>query len=77
MSTYTELNYEQAHDFVNKNVNKGFYWNGWDIVKFTENPNGFSQKNGMYRNDRWGFRVIIPCSDNGTWKVLSKYVESN
>ena len=74
MSNYTELDYEQAHNFVNDNADKGFYWNGWNIVKWTPNPNGYTQKNGMFRNGRWGFFVTIPCSDNGSWKVLSKYV---
>lgn len=74
MSQYSELNYTQAHDFVAKNSNLGFHWNGWDIVKWTPNANGFTQKNGMYRNGQWGFAVTIPCTDNGTWRVLSKYV---
>ena len=74
MSTYAELNYEQAHNFVSSNESKGFYWNGWDMVKWTPNANGFTQKNGMYRNEQWGFSVTIPLTDNGTWKVLSKYV---
>lgn len=71
---YTDLDYTAAHEFVGRNVNKGFYWEGWDIVKFTENPNGYTQKNGMYRNGKWGFYVTVPCSDQGTWKVISKYV---
>lgn len=74
MTNYTELNYDDAHKFVNNNASKGFYWDGWDIVKWTANPNGYSQKNGMYRNDQWGFFVRIPCTDKGTWAVLSKYV---
>jgi len=74
MPTYAELNYDQALAFVDGNVDKGFYWDGWDIIKWTPNPNGFSQKNGMYRNEQWGFSVRIPLTDQGTWKVLSKYV---
>lgn len=74
MSNYTELNYQQAHDFVNNNQSLGFYWDGWDMIKWTPSPNGYSQKNGMYRNDQWGFAVRIPCTEAGTWKVLSKYV---
>lgn len=74
MANYAELNYDQAHDFVAKNESLGFYWNGWDIIKWTANANGYTQKNGMYRNDQWGFFVKIPCSDMGTWKVLEKYV---
>ena len=74
MASYADLNYVEAHDFVEKNESLGFYWDGWDMVKWTPNPNGYSQKNGMYRNSQWGFAVKIPCTDQGTWKVLSKYV---
>jgi hypothetical protein len=74
MATYAELDYDQAHAFVDNNKSLGFYWDGWDIVKWTPSPNGFSQKNGMFRNNQWGFFVNIPCTDLGTWKVLSKYV---
>lgn len=74
MSNYTELEYDQAHAFVDNNEGLGFHWDGWDIVKWTPNANGYSQKNGMYRNGQWGFVVRIPCTDSGTWKVLSKYV---
>jgi hypothetical protein len=74
MSNYADLNYSQAHEFVESNASRGFYWNGWDIVKWTANPNGCTQKNGMFRNGTWGFAMTIPCSDSGTWKVLTKYV---
>lgn len=74
MSTYTELNYDQAHDFVARNKSKGFYWNGWDIMKWTPGPNGYMQKNGEFRNGTWGFTVKIPLAGNGVWKVLTKYV---
>jgi len=74
MASYADLNYAEAHNFVEKNESLGFYWDGWDMVKWTPNPNGYSQKNGMYRNSQWGFAVKIPITDQGTWKVLSKYV---
>ena len=74
MPNYAELNYSEAHDFVSRNGSLGFYWDGWDIIKWTANPNGYTQKNGMFRNNEWGFFVKIPCTDQGTWKVLSKYV---
>ncbi len=71
---YTELDYSAAHNFVDKNAGQGFYWSGWDIIKWTENPNGYTQKNGMFRNGKWGFFVTIPCGPQGTWRVLTKYV---
>jgi hypothetical protein len=74
MKDTVELNYDKAHNFVTKNQNLGFYWDGYNIVKWTENANGFTQKNGMFRNGKWGHSMRIPMSDNGTWAVLKKYV---
>lgn len=74
MSNYTDLNYQDAHDFVSKNKYRGFYWDGWTIVKWTKNPNGYSQTNGSFKNNEWGYEVRIPVSNKGTWKVLTKYV---
>lgn len=69
-----ELNYNEANNFVNKNNELGFFWNGWNIYKWTANDNGFMQKNGMYRNGQWGHAMKIPMTDKGTWMVLKKYV---
>jgi hypothetical protein len=74
MKDTVELNYIKAHDFVNKNHSLGFYWDGYNIIKWTENPNGFTQKNGMFRNNKWGHAMKISMSDKGTWAVLKKYV---
>lgn len=74
MAKTVELNYKQAHEFVSKNKNLGFFWDGWDIVKFTPNDNGFMQKNGMFRNGKWGHSIRISLKDSGTWAVLEKYV---
>lgn len=69
-----ELNYNQANAFVEKNTGIGFFWDGWNMFKWTANDNGFMQKNGMYRNGKWGHAMRIPMTENGTWKVLKKYV---
>jgi hypothetical protein len=74
MKDLVELDYTKAHSFVEKNSRIGFFWDGWDIVKWTENENGFTQKNGMFRNNKWGHSMKIPMTNSGTWKVLSKYV---
>lgn len=74
MKDLVELNYEKAHLFVQKNAKIGFFWDGWDIVKWTENENGFTQKNGMFHNNKWGHSMKIKMTDSGTWKVLKRYV---
>lgn len=74
MKDLVELDYTKAHSFVEKNARAGFFWDGWDMVKWTENENGFTQKNGMFRNGKWGHAMKIAMTDAGTWKVLKRYV---
>ena len=69
-----KLNYEQAHSFVERNKGLGFFWQGWNIVKWTKNDNAYMQKNGLFRNNEWGHAITIPLQDDGTWAVLNKYV---
>jgi hypothetical protein len=46
------------------------------MVKFTPNANGYVQTNGMFRNNTWGYATKIKMTENGTWKVLAKYVNN-
>ena len=75
MSNIVELNYAQAHEFVEKNKNKGFYWDGYTIVKFSPSKNGFTSKDGLYRNGQWGYSVRYNLKDNGTWEISDKYAK--
>ena len=69
-----ELSYDNANKFVEKNKSLGFFWNGWEMIKWTKNENGFMQKNGMFRDGVWGHAMRIPMTNDGTWMVLKKYV---
>ena len=73
-NSLVELNYDKANQFVEKNKHLGFFWDGWTIVKWTNNDNGFMQKNGMFRNGSWGHAMNIPMTEQGTWNVLERYV---
>jgi len=66
------INYDQAHTLVDKFPN--LFWEGWDIVEWKSNRDGFYKKNGMYRNGRWGTAVRYSPGDKG-WKVPKKYVD--
>lgn len=68
MKTIT-LNYSDAHKFVEQNSHRGYYWSGWDIVRWLPNHSGFTAKNGKYRNGTWGMSFTYPLSDDGTWQV--------
>ena len=66
-----ELNYKQAHEFVGKNARKGYFWDGWDIVRWVPNHLGYSMPNGSFRNGKWGLEFRSKVSDKGTWAVKS------
>ena len=70
MSTnYFELNYDDAHAYVDSMQHRGFYWDGWDIARWVPNQNGYSSKNGAFKNGRWGIVFRTKVSDAGTWRV--------
>ena len=66
---YLELNHDEAHEYVSTMSHRGFYWDGWDIVRWVPNHNGYSSKNGMFKNDRWGVTFRSKVSPSGTWRV--------
>lgn len=75
MKNVEELTYDQAHKFVELNKKSGFYWDGYTIVKWSPGYNGYAQKNGMFKNNKWGYANNYPITDRGTWLIPSKYVK--
>jgi len=75
MKNIEELTYKQAHDFVELNKKAGFYWDGYTIVKWSPGHNGYTQTNGMYKNNKWGYANSYHLTDKGTWLIPSKYVK--
>jgi len=71
------LDYKSAHEFVEKNKKNGFFWDGYTIVKWTRNDDGYMQKNGMFRNNKWGYILKYKLKDNGTWDISDKYARYN
>jgi len=67
------LNYEQANNFVEKNKNQGFFWDGWTIVKWSPSNNGYMQKNGLFKNNKWGYSNRYNFNTNGMWELNEKY----
>lgn len=68
MKTLT-LNYDEAHEFVESNKHRGYFWDGWNIVRWVPNASGFMKKNGMYRNNSWGLSYTFPFNNSGDWTV--------
>jgi hypothetical protein len=69
------LNYEQANNFVEKNKNQGFFWDGWTIVKWSPSNNGYMQKNGLFKNNKWGYSNRYDFNPNGMWELNEKYAK--
>lgn len=69
------LNYEEAHKFVEKNKKVGFYWDGYTLMKWTPGHNGYMQKNGMFKNNQWGYAQRYEINPSGTWEISDKYAK--
>ena len=76
MKDIVELDYSAAHKFVESNKKMGFYWDGYTIVKWSPGHNGFTQVNGMFRNNRWGYENKYNLTKRGTWLIPTKYVKN-
>ena len=74
MKNMTELNWKEAHKFVDKHKKEGFFWDGWTIVKWSPGHNGFTEVNGMFRDGKWGYSNKYQLTNKGTWWIPSKYV---
>jgi hypothetical protein len=71
------LDYDKAHKFVEKNKSQGFFWDGWTIVKWSPSNNGYMEKNGLFRNNKWGYSARFELKGNGTWELNEKYDKFN
>lgn len=74
MSKLVEMNYDQIHDFVNKNKSKGFFWDQYTVVKWSPGNKGYMQTNGLYRNGKWGYASKFSMTNKGTWLIPINYV---
>ena len=72
------VNYDNADEFVEQQQKQGIDvgWDGWTMVFWKENDNGFSDKNGARRGDAWGVEVRVEPDSAGLWNVPVKYVAS-
>jgi hypothetical protein len=69
------LDYDQAHQFVEKNKENNFFWDGYAIVKWSPSNNGYMQKNGMLRNGKWGYASYYHFNSEGVWELSDKYAK--
>jgi len=72
------VNVDGVEQFVTEQTRKGndVSWDGWTLLFFKANPNGFNDKNGAYRNGRWGVQARVDVDTDGLWKIPVKYVST-
>lgn len=71
------LDFSSAHKFVREQRRSGndVRWDGWDIVFWKPTHHGFTNKNGAFRNNRWGMETRVVVGIDGLWKVPGKNVK--
>ena len=51
-------------------LNKGkvsYFWEGYNIVQFTENGGAWASQKGSYRNGKYGYKKVFPVNSEGQW----------
>jgi hypothetical protein len=43
-------------------------WDGWNVIKYTKDPNGFSSVDGVFRKGMWFKKRVFPLTEKG-WAV--------
>lgn len=71
------LNSRGVEVFINrhKGRNQHSFWNNFDLVIWKKDHNGYTDKDGMFRNDTWGMAERIAVNSQGIWKLPKKYVK--
>lgn len=65
------LDYDEAHDFVDRE--KNFYWDGWDIMYWKPSRNAYSSPEGLFRKGSWGFSKRFTANSDGVWGVSDRF----
>lgn len=70
------INYDKSEAFVSEQRARGsdVRWDGWDMVFWKPFSGGFYEKNGEYRNGRWGVSTRVTPDARGLWKVPRRVV---
>lgn len=65
---------EQMEDIVSSR--KDLSWDGWDIIKYTENKNALYAVDGEFHNGKWMKKKKFPLTENG-WDLPTTIGTSN
>lgn len=48
-------------------------WQGWEVLAFDKRIDGYTKKNGMWKDGVWGVVSKIRLQSNGTYDVPKQY----
>lgn len=62
---------ELAMAKLNAQSQDEFYWDGWDICRFTKMPAAMYEKSGRYNHQvsAWGYITKYPLNGEGNWEI--------
>jgi len=58
-----------------KTANQKSYWENYDLVIWKKNNNGYTSTKGLYQDNSWGISDRVSVSNQGMWKIPTKYVK--
>lgn len=63
--------------FIKKfqSITKEAYWDNYDLIIWKKDYSGFTNKNGVFRQNVWGIADRISVSNEGTWILPKRYVK--
>jgi hypothetical protein len=71
------LNSRGVEVFIKRHKSKTqhSFWNNFELIIWKKDQGGYTNKNGMFRNDSWGTAEKIAVNNQGIWKLPKKYVK--
>jgi hypothetical protein len=48
------------------------FWEGWNVIKYTNDKNAMFHKDGVFRNGSWMKKRVFPITENG-WSVPNNF----
>ena len=57
------------------NKHQKSFWDNYDLLIWNKNHSGYTNVNGLFKDNSWGTVDKISISNQGTWKLSKKYVK--
>lgn len=71
------LNQRGVDIFIKRfnNKNQESFWEGYQLLIWKKNINGYTDVKGLFRKNSWGTAEKIDINSQGVWKLPGKYVK--